>query len=178
MIESPGEYLIHLLDTKGRIRNGGEVISVLEHSLQSAYLAAQRRLPEEMVVAALLHDVGYLLVDENLPHEQVAYDFLTKQCRVPEVIACTIRDHTKAKIVLARYPPYKARLSQGSLHSLEEQAGIYTEDDIQAFLKSPYKKETLRLRVIDEHAKLVGVERSDVGTYSYLVLKHAKPLNK
>jgi predicted HD phosphohydrolase len=57
MISNPAQYLMDLLDTKGRTRNGGENISVLEHSLQSAHLAARRRLQKEMVVAALLHDV-------------------------------------------------------------------------------------------------------------------------
>lgn len=37
----------------------GEAVSLAEHMLQGAWLAEQEKAPDELVLAALLHDIGH-----------------------------------------------------------------------------------------------------------------------
>src|SRR5450631_354013 len=39
----------------------GEAVSQVEHALQAAHFAAEDKAPDELILAALLHDVGHLL---------------------------------------------------------------------------------------------------------------------
>jgi predicted HD phosphohydrolase len=41
----------------------GESVSMTEHALQAAYFARAAAAPPPLIVAALLHDVGHLVVD-------------------------------------------------------------------------------------------------------------------
>jgi predicted HD phosphohydrolase len=56
--------LVRLFAEAGR-RAYGESITQLEHALQCAALARHDRADDEIVVAALLHDVGHLVEDET-----------------------------------------------------------------------------------------------------------------
>ncbi len=52
--------IIDLLEQRGDSQYGGEAVTQLEHALQAALLAEQEQAPPELIVAALLHDVGHL----------------------------------------------------------------------------------------------------------------------
>ena len=52
---------IQLFETYGDSQYGGEQVSQLEHALQTAALAESDQASPELIVAALLHDVGHLL---------------------------------------------------------------------------------------------------------------------
>ena len=60
--------LAHLQELRGSL--GGYRIDRLEHSLQTATRAYRRQADTELVVAALLHDIGDLLAPHN--HSQLA----------------------------------------------------------------------------------------------------------
>ena len=47
---------------RGRSAEG---VSQLQHALQSATLAERARASDQQVTAALLHDIGHLLVDDD-----------------------------------------------------------------------------------------------------------------
>src|SRR4051812_7522390 len=57
-----------LFARRGEAAYHGEAVSQTEHALQAAALAEQEAVPDRLVVAALLHDVGHLLdgQDEDL----------------------------------------------------------------------------------------------------------------
>ena len=42
---------------------GGEAVTQLEHALQCAQLALENNATDELITAALLHDIGHLLHD-------------------------------------------------------------------------------------------------------------------
>src|SRR5260370_10514390 len=79
------DRLIELLAAKGIKQYGGERVSQCEHALQCAFLAEREGVPETVVTAALLHDIGHLLhqAGERLAlrsitdrHEQLGAEYL------------------------------------------------------------------------------------------------------
>ena len=63
----------------------GEAITQLEHGLQCAYFAEAGGAAETVIIAALLHDMGHLVVDvpedladwtEDARHEETGADWL------------------------------------------------------------------------------------------------------
>ena len=65
------DYLLELLEKKGSdIQYGNEDVTQLEHALQCAELAEQHNKSDAFITAALLHDVGHLLYEDDDPiHE-------------------------------------------------------------------------------------------------------------
>jgi predicted HD phosphohydrolase len=66
----------------------GERVSMTEHALQAAYLAQAAAAPPSLVVAALLHDVGHLVVPipddladwlEDARHEVIGSEWLARR---------------------------------------------------------------------------------------------------
>ena len=105
-----------------------------EHALQAAYFAREESAPVELVVAALLHDIGHLV--EKVPddlgdwtsdarHEEIGARWLEQRMR-PEV-AGPVRLHVPAKRYLcATDRSYVAMLSQASIITLQLQGGPMT----------------------------------------------------
>ena len=63
-IDSPAK-IFELLEAGGGEAYFGEPVTVLEHSLQAAWLCSAKVGVETLVAAALLHDLGHLLHDEG-----------------------------------------------------------------------------------------------------------------
>ena len=60
------DEIIGLYVERGAAMYGSEAVSQLEHALQCAALAMGEDASDELVAAALLHDLGHLVTD--LPH--------------------------------------------------------------------------------------------------------------
>jgi predicted HD phosphohydrolase len=56
-LQDPLKTITHMFDASGTLRYG-EHVNQIEHALQCALLAHQAGADDELVVAALLHDVG------------------------------------------------------------------------------------------------------------------------
>ena len=73
----------------------GYKITRLEHSLQTATRAFNDKADEEMVVAALLHDIGHLLYEDKDPihkgidgyHENLGADYLSSYFKSNVLVA-------------------------------------------------------------------------------------------
>lgn len=61
------EEIFNLFNSKGHSEYGGEVVTQLEHALQTATLARENNASDQLITAALLHDIGHLLHD--LPND-------------------------------------------------------------------------------------------------------------
>ena len=108
-----------------------------QHMLQGAVLAEQDNASEELVAAALLHDIGHYtsefgplsdeLHDDNF-HDEAGARVL-EGFFPPVVIEC-VRLHVAAKRYLcATDPSYYGKLSAASIHTLGLQGGPMNADE-------------------------------------------------
>jgi len=148
-----------------------EAVTQLEHALQSAMAARRSKAPAAEVTAALLHDIGHLLIDEHdqsgdflardLLHEQVGADQLTPF--FDRTVLEPIRLHVAAKRYLCTVDErYRDALSPASQRSYALQGGAMTPDEVAAFKRSSGHAAAVRLRRWDDGAKVAGLEVPDL----------------
>lgn len=153
-----------LFAEKGDGQYAGEPVTQLEHALQAAALAEAEDAGDELVTAALLHDLGHLLHDlGDTPtlrgvddvHQFRALPFL-RGTFGPQVLD-PIRLHVDAKRYLcATRPGYFDALSEDSKRSLALQGGIFHASEAEAFIAQPGAADAVRVRVWDDTAKTAG----------------------
>ena len=157
---NPIKEIRNLFDQRGHLTYG-EGVSELQHALQAASLAQKDNAPNNLIVAALLHDIGHLLheLPENVAeqgidghHERIGEKWLENYFG-PE-ISQPVRLHVEAK----RYqctvnPDYLAQLSPASLKSFTLQGDKMNGDEVSAFEEDSFFNEALQLRTWDDNAK-------------------------
>jgi phosphonate degradation associated HDIG domain protein len=146
----------------------GEGVTQREHALQAAREAEKARASDELITAALLHDIGHLihsvpLEDEsyvgywtkNDGHETAGANWLARA--FPETVYEPVRWHVRAKRYLcATEPGYYDQLTAGAQHSLELQGGPLTPQECREFEKHQWCQESIAVRRWDDNAKQVG----------------------
>jgi phosphonate degradation associated HDIG domain protein len=174
------DEVVELFERYGADRYDEEVTQ-LEHALQSAALASDEGAPDELVAAALLHDVGHLLEladgrelpperDADLRHERLGARWLADV--FPPEVTAPIALHVRAK----RYrcavdPAYHDTLSPGSRLSLARQGGPLDPDDVPGFEANPGFEPAVRLRGWDDRAKVVGLDVPGLDAYVGLLAR-------
>lgn len=142
-----------------------ESVTELEHALQAATLAERDGAPPELVAAALLHDVGHLLVGDLQPidaqlatdahHEGVGASWL--RARFGAAVADPVALHVAAKRYLCAVErDYCDSLSASSVRSLRVQGGPMDDHETVAFESNRYFDDAVRLRRWDDAAKVTG----------------------
>jgi gamma-butyrobetaine dioxygenase len=157
------DEIVRILEERGGTSYFGERVTQLEHALQAAWLAEQEVAGGALIVAALLHDIGHLLLAEDLAqrgldgrHEDVGAVWL-EQCFGPEV-TMPVRLHVPAKRYLCAVDPdYQAALSPASIQSLLLQGGPMTSTEAGEFETTPHAQSGVRLRRWDDAAKVPGL---------------------
>ena len=152
----------------------GERINMLDHTLQSAAVARQRGASDDLVLAALLHDVGHVLGaagDWGLPgHAEVGARSL-QALLAPSVVE-PIRLHVDAKRYrVAVDNAYHDRLSLASQMSLQEQGGPFSPAEVKTFNANPYADDAVMLREFDDDGKVDGLNISALETYRPLLVE-------
>jgi phosphonate degradation associated HDIG domain protein len=143
-----------------------DTVTQTEHALQSAALAERDSAEPPLVVAALLHDIGHLLVDEHNGHD----GFLTRDEQherlgaavlarwLPATVTGPIALHVPAKrYLVATDPDYAATLSPASLRSLAVQGGPMSPAEATTFIRRRYANPACRLRRWDDRAKVANL---------------------
>ena len=165
------EFIRERLEDGKHRQYGEEPVSELVHALQCATLAEDEGADDELVVAALLHDFGRLVVEDGdlsdsvgggsetppkhgdhgeLGAEQLHEHFSDR------ILFC-IRNHAEAKRYLCTAEPeYFSRLSKGSVVTLEKQGGKIDDEERASFESSPYCADAVRLRRWDDRGKIPG----------------------
>ena len=168
--------VVDLLQRRGHQQYGMEAISQLEHALQCADMAQQAGETPETIVAALLHDMGHLLAAERDGqsehdtskddlHQYIALPFL--RTLFPDAVLEPIRLHVDAKRYLCLMDSgYWAELSPASKHSLEQQGGVFSEQQAEVFMQHNFAAEAVRLRRYDDLAKVPAKVVPDLSHYA------------
>ena len=177
--EDPVRSVLELFQQRG-YRLYGERVTVLDHSLQTAAFARQDGASDAMVIAALLHDIGHLVRNEqediasrgvDTVHERAGADYLT-QWFDPEVVEPG-RLHVAAKrYLVATDEAYARALSPASAETLELQGGPFTLKQCRAFQKLPYWREALALRRYDDMGKVPGMDVPSLEHYELLLRRY------
>jgi len=164
--------LLRLLRTRGAGPIPEQGLSPLNHALQCAALAERDNAPSALVAAALLHDLGHLLVHQARAtrtgdnfHQFVALPFL--RGLMPDAVLEPIRLHVDAKRFLCRREPgYADGLSRACLASLEVQGGPFTREQAIAFEARPFAMDAVKLRRWDDLAKDPTVRTATLERYA------------
>jgi [1-hydroxy-2-(trimethylamino)ethyl]phosphonate dioxygenase len=159
-------FIADIFERRGAESYLGEQVSMSEHMLQGAVLAEAEGAPEELVAAALLHDIGHYtsefgpmsLGDErDNYHEESGAKVLAPF--FPAMITECVRLHVPAKRYLcATDKGYYDRLSDASKHTLALQGGPMTAEEVNDFEANPFHKEAVRVRIWDDGGKTPGVK--------------------
>ncbi|HWJ33711.1 MAG TPA: HD domain-containing protein [Steroidobacteraceae bacterium] len=155
----------------------GESVSMRDHALQAAYFARAAMAPPSLVAAALLHDVGHLVVDvpdnledwiEDARHEEIGSQWLAK--RFPAEVSEPVRLHVPAKRYLcATDAQYFSKLSPASVATLKLQGGPMSTAEIARFVTERYHKEAVKVRQWDDEGKVARLVTPDLEDYRALI---------
>lgn len=159
------DFLASIFERRGSEEYLGEPVTMGEHMLQGATLAERSGQPDEIIVGALLHDIGHFTSEfgtftmedtEDRHHEDAGADILERF--FPSVVTDCCRYHVAAKRYLcATKPSYFERLSEASVHSLNLQGGAMSAEEVAEFEKNPNLKQIIAVRYLDEAGKVAGM---------------------
>ena len=171
------ETILGIFGRGGESAYFGEAVSVVEHGLQAALFARQEGAEEPLILAALLHDVGHLVVPapdslsawrHDAQHEISGSQWLSQWLR--PAVTEPIRMHVAAKRYLcATAASYFERLSAASRLTLELQGGPMSEHEAALFKQQPFFREALKLRLWDERAKVEGLQAGKLDDYRAMI---------
>lgn len=161
-----------------------EAVTELAHGLQAAELARADGAPDALVAAALLHDVGHLVVgdlfdiddelDGDARHEAAGARLL-RGWFGPEVCSPVAMHVTAKRYLCTVRPGYLAALSPSSARSLVVQGGPMTGAEAQRFRSNPAWEDAVVLREWDDRAKVAGAETSTFGDWLPLLESLVRP---
>ena len=160
----------------------GEPVSQIEHMIQAAMLAEEDKKSNEIILAALFHDIGHLIEfdeENNIErmddlgvknHEKVGADFLRK-LNVPSPIPELVEGHVLAKRYLTyKYPDYHDKLSDASKGTLIYQGGPMTKNEAEEFEKDNLFDIYLKMRDYDDKAKLTDIKIKPLTYYKIMFI--------
>ncbi|MFN8355604.1 MAG: HDIG domain-containing protein [Spirosomataceae bacterium] len=155
----------------------GEPVTILEHSVQSAQLAESEGYDEEVILAALFHDIGHLMPMQShedmngmghLSHEKVGAAYI-QEMGFSEKVTFLINAHVAAKRYLCfAQPAYYDKLSEASRQTLVFQGGVMTAQEAADFERHPLFQLSLRMRYWDEAAKETEQPIPDMNHYKQM----------
>jgi phosphonate degradation associated HDIG domain protein len=154
-------FIADIFERRGAESYLGEPVTMSQHMLQGAVLAEREGASEELVAAALLHDIGHYTSEfgpyspadtEDNHHDEAGAKVL--EHFFPPVITECVRLHVAAKRYLcATDGSYYDKLSPASRHTLELQGGPMNEAEIAQFRRNAFYREAVRVRLWDEGGK-------------------------
>jgi gamma-butyrobetaine dioxygenase len=184
-IMSPVDRLAELFTSAGAADYLGEPVTVAQHLLQAAALAADAGAPGALVAAALLHDAGHLrgadpLADEaelsgkelmggtDNDHGERGAVWLARW--FGPAVTEPVRLHVAAKRYLcAAEPGYLGLLSPASVYTLSLQGGPMSDAEAAAFTAGPYAADAVAVRRWDDAAKDPGADVPGFARYRPLL---------
>jgi len=171
------DLLGSIFDRRGNEEYLGEPVSMGEHMLQGATIAQQNGQPDEIIVGALLHDIGHFTSEfgtftmddtHDRHHEDAGAEVLERF--FPSVITDCVRYHVAAKRYLcATRPEYLRRLSEASIHSLALQGGPMNPQEVAEFAQTPNLDQIIAVRYLDDAGKRADMITPDFWHFAPMV---------
>ena len=170
-------FLAEIFERRGAEEYLGEPVTISEHMLQSAWFAELEGASDELVAAALLHDIGHFTSEfgtyspddvEDKHHDDAGAEVLAPF--FPPLVTECVRLHVAAKRYLcATDPTYFGKLSSASVHTLSLQGGPMSAAEVAEFRKNPFHDEAVRVRIWDEGGKVPGMKTRAFRDYAPLL---------
>ncbi len=170
-------FIGDIFDRRGEEEYLGEPVNMGQHMLQGATIAEQNGQPEEIIVAALLHDIGHFTSEfgtftmddtEDRYHEDAGAAVLERF--FPSVVTDCVRFHVAAKRYLcATRPEYLKRLSEASLHSLNLQGGPMNAEEVATFEQNANLDQIIAVRYLDDAGKRPDMKTPDYWHFAPMV---------
>ena len=162
----------------------GEKISQLEHAIQAAMLAEKDNQSKEIILAALLHDIGHLVALNNnnftkkmnglgvFNHETIGKEYLIGlgfKYPIPQLV----ENHVVAKrYIISKTPDYYFTLTDASKKTLKLQGGPLTFSESISFENNPLFEASIIVRNYDDNAKVKGKKIRDVKYYENMLYEY------
>jgi putative nucleotidyltransferase with HDIG domain len=178
-VQAAIKILVNLFKKAAAADYVGEPVSQSEHALQAAALASVSG-DVELLLAALLHDIGHLCFPDaeqmdnvgTLEHEMLGADYLTT-LGFSRRVASLVAGHVDAKrYLVATNQVYSDKLSDASRQTLEFQGGAMSPLEAEQFEMNPLHHDLLKLRAWDEAAKLRGKDVPGFDHYLPIIEQH------
>lgn len=144
-----------------------ESVTQLEHGLQCAALAERDGASDEVIAAALLHDVGHLILRDGKPlSEALTEDFRHEEAgadAVEEVFGPAVANPVRLHVAAKRYlcavdDTYHDILSPASVRSLVVQGGPMSPDEVAEFEALDGYEAAVAIRRWDDAGKVEGLD--------------------
>ncbi len=155
------EFIADIFERKGSDSYLGESVTMSQHMLQGALQAETSGADDEIIAAALLHDIGHYTSEfpadmvkggQDNYHEDAGAQILSGYFS-ERIIAC-VRYHVPAKRYLCVIDQkYYDALSDASKQTLALQGGLMSSEEMREFSKMPYLDDILQVRRWDDLAK-------------------------
>ena len=130
----------------------GEPVPIGEHMLQAGALAEAAGAEDPLVAAALLHDIGHLLGEDEDRHGESGARWLSQWFGA--AVTEPVRLHVPAKRYLCAVDAgYFVLLSAESVRTLSLQGGPMTAAEVTAFESLPHARDAVAVRRWDDQAK-------------------------
>lgn len=161
----------------------GEAVTQIQHAVQAGALAIAEGYPDDVVLAAFLHDIGHLMIKEVSPderddaiyrHQRVGAERL-RDLGFSEQVVDLVATHVDSKrYLMAIDTGYLSTLSPASMESLGFQGGPMTADEVAAFEARPDLYLHVRLRHWDDLAKDPDNDRIDISPFVSRMREHLR----
>jgi phosphonate degradation associated HDIG domain protein len=156
----------------------GEDVTQTEHALQCARLAEADGAAPPLVIAALLHDIGYLFepdAEGPRPAQDSRHEIVGARALkglFGERVRRPIALHVAAKRYLCfKDPAYRRGLSAASQESLALQGGPYSALQAAAFERQPSWQEALALRRYDDMGKRDDLTGTSIAPFTPMMAR-------
>lgn len=168
LMEASVKQIVELYQKYGAYDYIGENVTQSQHAIQAYLLAQKDNQPNDVMIGALLHDVGHLIGLEqkaqtmgNLGvnnHEGVGWDYL-KQLGFHETVCNIAKNHVNAKrYLVSSDQKYYDQLSDASKQTLVYQGGLMTKEEMNDFVKDPLFPIYIKMRYWDDQAKITNMQ--------------------
>jgi [1-hydroxy-2-(trimethylamino)ethyl]phosphonate dioxygenase len=171
--ETVVDFIADILTRRGAESYLGEAVTMQQHMLQCAHLAERAGADEDLVAAALLHDIGHYTGEFGDDYIERGVDNLheVSGARVleglfPPVVVDCVRLHVAAKRYLcATNPGYYDRLSSASVATLALQGGPMNPKECAGFESEPHYRDAVLVRLWDDEGKDPALKTPDFAHY-------------